>query len=255
MKKKYNIIYSLGADCACAIYLNKNDLRKTSGPFDWLTHAPLANRLELIIQDFKDFFNFEDVKLLPRDGPIPHDEYYDYYENLKNSFYYYHDFPKSIPLETAFKTAKEKYQRRISRFTKNIVASEKVLLVWLAHNHVTHDDLIKDLCHQITQKYNKNIDFLLIENDETKKNGAVEVIHIASNITKYKMLTAAKEENGLPTTLGNEDNCNKIFEQLEIIEPLYLKILNGSYAIAIKTLCLFIPNKEIRRWLKNYRID
>lgn len=35
--KKYDIIYSIGRDCACASYLQQNGLRLTSGPFDWLS--------------------------------------------------------------------------------------------------------------------------------------------------------------------------------------------------------------------------
>lgn len=34
---KFDMIYSIGEDCACSLYMNKLKLRKVSGPFDWLT--------------------------------------------------------------------------------------------------------------------------------------------------------------------------------------------------------------------------
>ena len=53
--KKYDIIYSIGRDCACASYLQQNGLRLTSGPFDWLTNAGFEDRFELMLNDFQCF--------------------------------------------------------------------------------------------------------------------------------------------------------------------------------------------------------
>lgn len=40
-KNKYDVIYSIGADCGCAGNLKRFKLRITSGPFDWLFKASL----------------------------------------------------------------------------------------------------------------------------------------------------------------------------------------------------------------------
>lgn len=52
MQDVYDIVYSLGRDCACSKYMRNNRLRIVSGSFDWLTNASFNQRLEL---NFKQF--------------------------------------------------------------------------------------------------------------------------------------------------------------------------------------------------------
>ena len=49
MKNKYDIVYSIGHDCACSMYLKKHNLRVVSGPLDWLTSVPAHMRFNLIL--------------------------------------------------------------------------------------------------------------------------------------------------------------------------------------------------------------
>lgn len=35
---EYHVVYSMGRDCASAMYLRDAGLRITSGPLDWLTN-------------------------------------------------------------------------------------------------------------------------------------------------------------------------------------------------------------------------
>ena len=53
--KKFDIIMSIGADCACAMYMKKHVMRTFSSPFDWLTHADFETRMDLIFNDFEKF--------------------------------------------------------------------------------------------------------------------------------------------------------------------------------------------------------
>ena len=80
MHKKYDIIYSIGRDCACAMYMNNCKIRATSGPFDWLTNASFETRMNLILNDFADFLNPNDIKFLPKDPNVINDEKNDYYD-------------------------------------------------------------------------------------------------------------------------------------------------------------------------------
>ena len=61
-KKTYDIIYSIGYDCSCALYIKETGLRLTSGPFDWLTHASIEERFAALLNEFDDFFNIKDFK-------------------------------------------------------------------------------------------------------------------------------------------------------------------------------------------------
>lgn len=249
MKKKvYDIIYSIGRDCSCAEYLKKNNLRLTSGPFDWLTNAGFEERFNLILNDFKDFMNIEDFKFLPKDETMFNDEFCDYYENVKTHFYYYHDFPKDVPISDCFDVVKEKYQRRINRFYEKIKENEKVLLVWFSHYHNTPDSVVLDLCKKLCQKFNKQIDFLIVEHEEglniPKKK------ELTPNITRYNLHTVSLDEKGHYTTLGNRKLCSKIFKNYRLkcsfkfyCRQIYSKIL-------VEVVCPFIFNKQKKKELK-----
>ena len=216
--KKYDIIYSIGRDCSCAMYLQKQGLRISSGPFDWLTNVnDIKDRLKIILNDFDNFLNLEDLKFLPKDPNVFNDEACDYYENLRNGFYYYHDFPKNVSLNDSFSQVKEKYDRRIRRFMYNLKTKKKVLLVWFSHIP-TADEAIISLCEQICQKYNKQIDFLVIENDDMKNDDEIKKKLLAPNIVMYKLKTSSLDENGNPTVMGREDVCSKLFQNYAIVK-------------------------------------
>lgn len=247
-KKKYDIIYSLGRDCSCADYLKMNNLRLTSGPFDWLTNAGFEERFHLILNNFKNFMNIEDFKFLPKDETMFNDEACDYYENIKTHFYYYHDFPKGVPLSDSFNGIKEKYLRRIERFYDKINNSQKVLLVWFSHYHNTSDDVVLNLCNQLCQKFNKSIDFLIIEHEEgltipRKKE-------LASNIIKYNLHTVLLDEKGHCTTLGDQKLCNQIFKQYRLKIPFHLMCKRIYFKVLAKIICPFVLNKQKKKELK-----
>lgn len=58
---RYDVIYSLGRDCSCAMYMRQTNLRSCSGPFDWLTHAGFEKRFELMINNFDEFLEQSDL--------------------------------------------------------------------------------------------------------------------------------------------------------------------------------------------------
>lgn len=45
---KFDLVISLGEDCACSSYLRRFNLQRCSFPFDWLTYAPFKNRIDLL---------------------------------------------------------------------------------------------------------------------------------------------------------------------------------------------------------------
>lgn len=69
-KNKYDVIYSIGADCGCAGNLKRFKLRITSGPFDWLFKASLEQRFVCLMNDFADFFNIEDFEKFEKDARV-----------------------------------------------------------------------------------------------------------------------------------------------------------------------------------------
>ncbi len=245
--KKYDLIYSLGADCACATYLKINNLRLYSGPFDWLTHCKFSTRMKLILNNFEEFLNIEDLRPLEKDLSIHNDNNCDYYENIKNGIWFYHDFPCGVPLKQSYSVVKEKYNRRIKRFYKLINKKKNILLVWFAHNQITPDETIIQLCNNVMQKFEKSIDFLIIENNSGIESGVIQIRWLSEHIMICNLNSVSYDENGRITTLGNEYICNKVFQAICLRKSSYGVLKN----FFIKFICLFLPSKSLRRIMKN----
>lgn len=260
-KKKYSVIYSLGETCACANFLKLYKLRTFSGPFDWFGLADFKTRIDLIMNGFENFWEFENIVSIPRqDTSISHlGAYHDKGTDLVSV----HDFPSPPLTEAVHKEVKEKFDRRIKRFYEICARSKKVLLVlytikplikdsgfWnaLAGNKrmkslylEISDEELKEASEKLNEKFKNNIDLLLIEFDESKKNGELEEIKLSPSITRYKMRTFIFEERDLPENQADYANVRKILSQYKVvnaatfIRPI-LKILTG-----------LIPVKSVRK--------
>lgn len=225
--RKYDLIVSLGEDCACATYLKMHNLRPYSLPFDWLTNASLETRFNLILDEFDKFLSVENLRIIDK-KTLNHptfDSDFDYYENIKNGLHFYHDFPYSIPIKESIKDVEDKYERRIKRLYKLLKNRKKVLFIWLSHTKNNDDIMILKKHDEISQKFNKNIDFLIIENDLSKHESDIEIINLSKNIQRIKVKTHPLNNTIKDQTLGYIENCSKIFKCLRIETTLFYKIL------------------------------
>ena len=163
--KKFDLIFSLGKDCACTSYLRRFHLQDYSYPFDWLTKADFFTRVDLLINDFKGFLEKENLTQLDKStfkGSV--DELNDYYWDTKTDFYFYHDFDAKIPFDESFAIVKAKYQRRIERLYRQIQSAQDILIVWWSRDKHQDIDKVKASCTRLSQKFaGKNISMLLIE--------------------------------------------------------------------------------------------
>lgn len=250
MKKNYDIVYSLGGDCTCARYMLKYHLRSYASPFDWLAFVDFAPRMKLIENDFKNFMNLEDLKFIQRKPGL------DYlnpkiidFEDTRNGFHFYHDFPKGQTLEESYPEVKAKYDRRIKRFLNQLKTAENPLLIWLSHYEPTDNGTLIDCCGRLTKKFNKNIDFIIIENDESKSPGETEKISLAPNIVKYKTLTKDPLVSGkIPLTARG---CDKIFSEIRCKGQTGRRIRHILNNVLTRFLCLFIPYRPWRKAFKH----
>lgn len=171
LDKKFDLIFSLGEDCACSSYLRRFNLQEYSYPFDWLTKADFSVRVDLLLNDFKGFLEKENlIKLDKNTFKGDKDEKNDYYWCKKTDFNFYHDFDNKMPFDEAFLCVKNKYQRRIQRLYKQIKSSQNILILWWSRDkHQDIDKVIKS-CEALLQKFNnKNIYMLLIEFAEQER--------------------------------------------------------------------------------------
>ena len=128
-----------------------------------MTGGDFIGRVELLVSDFKDYFNQQDLVFYP-EWKEPKKNVY---QNRRTQIIFPHDFPLDIPFETSYPDVKEKYNRRISRLIKNIENAKRVLIVYVcppvAEQNDVSDNQLKDCYDKIINRFpNKNIDLLYI---------------------------------------------------------------------------------------------
>ena len=168
---EYDFIFSIGENCFCADILNKNKLRTTSSPFDWLTpnrdycKENIISNLNIINNKFKDFLRKDDFIYL---GDAKESGVKIYLNNNTNLFYN-HDFFIDNKFEDDYIKMKETYQRRIERLLTEL-ESDKNLMVYIEyyrlHNNYFNINELIDLLDAIRKTYNnENIDLLYIRHE------------------------------------------------------------------------------------------
>ena len=245
MYDKYDIIYSLGAGCGCTMLMDYEGLRTFAGPFDWVRtdKRGLDQAFALMMNDFADFFNYEDFKV--RTDPKPVDPLCHAYENIKTSYIFFHDFPKEKPMEESFAAVKKKYERRIERFYRLISERKRVLLVWYSFTNNTSDEDVVRLCGEFCRKMNKTIDFLIIEHTE----GLYQPLkrQIADNIARYNFHALAKDPEAKDYFMGNSDLTRSILRQYKLHIPWTISLKYDLAKPLIRLMSAFIVKKEARK--------
>ncbi len=138
MFAEFDYVVPIGEACFVATFLKNLNVREFSAPFDWVMGANLETRLELILNEFKDFLNIEDLVCVTKqvedgllaegltDFPTKHE----IYENRRTGISHNHDFLRDTPLEESFPEAKEKYNRRIERFLDLMRGESNILFFY-----------------------------------------------------------------------------------------------------------------------------
>ena len=162
--KKFDLIFSLGEDCACTSYLRRFNLQEYSYPFDWLTKADFFTRMDLLINDFDGFLEKENLAIIAYSYQKTINKHTDDYKDTKTDFHFYHDFDTKMPFDKAFALVKAKYQRRIARLYQQIQSAQDILICWWSRDKHQDIDKVKASCTRLSQKFaGKNISMLLIE--------------------------------------------------------------------------------------------
>lgn len=250
MKRKYDLIYSLGRDCACSEYLIRAGLRTCSGPFDWITGPKFVDRISFIENDFKYFLNINDLEPIKKDlNANVVDLKNDYYTNTRTKFIFLHDFKTNIPLKESLTEVEAKYNKRIERFYRNINKKKHVLLVFFTHHEKINTNDIKEFYRKLTRKFNKTVDLLIIDHDEKMDpNGDFVKEVISKNIEKYTLYIRTYFDDGVPTVAGRYEICDTISKQFSLCIPFYK---NRTFIKHFsKFITIFIP---IKGWRKKIR--
>lgn len=245
----YDVIFSLGADCACASYMKRHAIRSCSGPFDWLTKAPLETRVELVCNDFSGFMNISDFHYLDNSSLFVSDNGCDCYENSRTGLHFYHDFKANVPFEQAFDEVQAKYLRRIRRFYSAVNESRRVLFLWFAHNHNNFEN-IERYHSEIECKFSKKIDVVCIENDSCFDLDKCDRFDFNDRLVYYKLNTMVYDDDGMPTTLGRVEACDPLFAAYQLRHQKFNYLRQMLLRSAVKGACVLVPFRHYRKQIR-----
>lgn len=189
--KFYDIVISLGQYCMTSLALRGVHLQEESNVFDWSAghlqdvagKGGLSGKVDLICNDFKDFFNFEDFY---SKGPNQEsDQEHLWVVNRKTGLQYQHDFLSSKSLEENYPSVHEKYMRRVSKLYKNIEHSSSVLFVFIAKDEGFADSYLVEQQKKLAQKFpDKKIDFLYIMQNSNFDEKGFHKYYLTANVCR-----------------------------------------------------------------------
>ena len=213
--KKYDLVFSLGQACACTQTLRKFKLQFYSYPLDWLYGLNITERADILVNNYKDLLNYEDIEVTERNNNSNTNPCAVCF-NKRNNIYFNHDFPLGKPAEETYPVIKEKYDRRIKRHLEQIEKSKKVLAVYLQapNNRNEADDKTLIEVHSMLEKRFPKQEFTLLYLfcDHDKKD--YELREISENVARIDFDYDAYSEDA-PFSV-NEDILVKVFYNVKI---------------------------------------
>lgn len=239
----FDLVISLGDNCACATYLRDLHMRERSFPFDWITGPSLERRVELLENEFYGFCKKENLREFvdPARAEISRHRYY---EDVNTDYKFLHDFLKDTPFELAYPAVYEKYNRRIKRLYAMTSEAKAVLFVWFSLSTSHSDEAFKEVHTRLVRKFGSKISLLVIEHKADSK----EVSEAKLNESLIRI--NADFSGGKDHVLGNDLLARSIFLRIK-------KRKNYSYTVhhfLVCAICSLIPFRTLRRELK-HRLD
>ena len=132
-KKRFDLVFALGAGCSCSMMLREKGLQLASFPLDWVgtldlgASADIRSKADIVAGGFRDWFRLENLERAPQFDSPKFSGYFDRGTGL----YFTHDFEVGADLRRDHPAASEKYARRIARLEKLLRGARRVLAVWV----------------------------------------------------------------------------------------------------------------------------
>lgn len=190
----YDATISLGQYCTTSTALRRCKLQQQSMPFDWSAgiledvcgKGGLEGKINLILNDFDNFFNYEDFE--NRGNNLENDTNNLWIVNKRTGLQYKHDFSSDIGFEENFINIKQKYLRRVDRLKYTLENSNDVLFVYIARDEGFSNEYLIDQQTKISNKYkNLNCDFLYIMHNSAYDINNYDIINLNKNVYRIDM--------------------------------------------------------------------
>ena len=126
MKRKYDVVFGMGAACSCSQALREAGLQLASFPFDWVGGPGACFKAQMMVDDFAGWFGPETFTRLEPPKFSTAAWYRD-----KFGFTPIHDFHADVPFDEELPKVREKYRRRIDRLARLLDAAKRALVVYI----------------------------------------------------------------------------------------------------------------------------
>ena len=131
MKKEYDMIFSLGANCSAAKQLQHRGLRRYSLPFDWTyftTEEALDAFMEGLKNNFADFLHFENMRVIPEEELTSPSKHKIPYEDTATGYRFIHHFLKKHT-KAQYDDAVSLWRKRAQRFYHELEGANDILIL------------------------------------------------------------------------------------------------------------------------------
>ena len=125
--ERYDLVFSLGAACACSVALRRAKLQFASFPLDWLALGTPLSRAKLVASHFEGWLEKDDFKYL---GTNPVNGL-GMFDNVRTGLKHLHDFADG-PIEKSYDTVRAKYARREARLYDLAEKSRRILCAYVS---------------------------------------------------------------------------------------------------------------------------
>lgn len=172
---RYDFIFSIGQACSCTENLRKANLQVCSFPFDWLYGTTIKERVDLLVNDFKGWFEKSDFVFdCYKDGSR-----FNVYKNTRTGLIFNHDFPKYDDFDTGYKKVSAKYERRVSRLLERVFESRRSLAVYVEQPYTREyasEAMLIALKAKLDARFGEGkVDILYVHHGESFKASGREV--------------------------------------------------------------------------------
>lgn len=171
-KTKYDFVFSMGEACFVADCLKLRNLRKYSGPFDWMYASDFETRFKIFINEFEDYFNKSDLQLIDKNETVA------VYKNIRTGLIYNHDFRANQPFDTEYQLVYDKYARRIKRLIDCAKSGGRILICYCEMRTASYVDTASlfQLLDYANMHFSNNIDLAYFRHNPNMKIGTAKMI-------------------------------------------------------------------------------
>lgn len=224
--KKYDLVFSIGGNCAAAHNLRFRGLRKFSLPFDW-TYIKDESALYKLADEFEN--NFKNSLILKNLQELSKEEYSQdhndkiQYKDLATGYYWVNHFSQKIDNNIKeYKKVKQKFDKRVTRLDNYIKKSQTILLL-LSTNFSVNIEPCRYLINTLNKKYPNKIFDIKVSSFGCQNNTSIEEHNIIINHYQRELNLNDFIKTNIEWDFLNTINYNPILLKssfnLMIIEP------------------------------------